>query len=352
MKKIFYCVKIKPNYLKLVNEKMKKFISLLLSVAVLASLTVTAFAAEWGDVDADGVIAAADARLALRYSVGLDEPTKDQLERADYDADGEVTAADARLILRVSVGLDANGPDIPEYPMPEIHVPSAKELKFHETLYETCHPLLGQTKPNYPDNFQKWCCYYTIKDVFRPALEKAGYSKAQIDLLAPTKFSSDSIAKGISNLLGTSWPSWLVITTLDLMIPSFLADYYIKTPEAAETFFLYDFYDDIIESKVYEYSDEDRATYVPRVGDVLFISNKSKTYENGYPTVDHTAQIIEVYEDGTFLCTEGSLIESSEGDNRARVRERKYRYNADIGTYEFTRNSIVVVLFAAQPKLS
>lgn len=342
-------------------RKMKKILSLFLAVLIASSVIVFASASILGDVDGDAAVTSADARLVLRYSVGLEEFTAEQINFSDYDGDGEVSSADARLILRVSVGLDPfkedppekpDEPEEPEYPKPEVHVPSAKEKKFYNTLYETCHPLLGQTKPNYPDNFQKWCCYYTIKDVFRPALEKAGYSKAQIDLLAPTKFSKDSIVKGLSNLTGTSWPSWLVITSLDLMIPSFLADYYIKTPAAAETFFLYDYYDDIIEQKVYEHSDEDRATYVPRVGDVLFMSNKTKTYENGYPTVDHTAQIIEVYEDGSFLCTEGSIVESSEGDNRARVRERKYRYNAAIGTYEFTRNSIVIVLFAAQPKLS
>ncbi len=334
---------------------MKKFISLVLALTFVFTCGVISFAAEKGDVDGDGSIAAADARVALRYSVGLDALSEEQIKLADYDENGSITAADARCIIRVSVGLPADGteePVVPEYPEPEVHIPSEKELKFRETVYNISHPLLGQTKPNYPTNFQKWCCYYTIKDVFRPALEQAGYTKAQIDLLAPTKFSADSIAKGLSNLTGTSWPSWLVITTLDLMIPSFLADYYIKTPAAAETFFMFDFYDDIIESKVYEHDDEDRALYRPRVGDILFISNKTKTYENGYPTVDHTAQITQVFEDGTFLCTEGSLVYAYEGDNRARVRERKYRFNDETGTYEYFNNPLVVVLFAAQPKLS
>lgn len=334
---------------------MKKIISFALALCLIATCSVISFAAEKGDVDRSGTVTAADARVTLRYSVGLDELDEEQINLADYDENGSVSASDARCILRVSVGLSANSPVDPEPPVyekPEEHIPSEKELKFYDTLYNVSHPLLGQTKPNYPDNFQKWCCYYTVKDVFRPALEKAGYTKAQIDLLAPTKFSADSISKGLSNLTGTSWPSWLVITTLDLMIPSFLSDYYIKTPEAAETFFLYDFYDDIIESKVYEHDDEDRAVYSPRIGDVLFISNKENTYENGYPTVDHTAQIIKIYEDGTFLCTEGSLVYAYEGDNRARVRERKYRFNESTGTYEYVNNSKVIVLMVAQPKLS
>lgn len=62
-----------------------------------------------GDPDGDGEITAADARYALRLSVGLeaDEPDSYFYQAADADMDGEVSAADARLILRTSVGLDA-----------------------------------------------------------------------------------------------------------------------------------------------------------------------------------------------------------------------------------------------------
>lgn len=59
-----------------------------------------------GDVNNDGEVTAADARLALRASVGLEKLTEIQLKAADADNDGEVKAADARLILRVSVGLE------------------------------------------------------------------------------------------------------------------------------------------------------------------------------------------------------------------------------------------------------
>ncbi len=333
----------------MVKKKMKKIISMLLAVAVFISCAAFVCAAEKGDIDRDGEISASDARIALRISVGLDTPDEEQQVLADYDEDGTISASDARAILRVSVGLTDAEP-----PVKEEHIPSEREKLFYTTLYNTAHPFLGQHKVMFDNsimkNFQKWCCLYTIGDVFRPALEKAGYSQAQIDLLAPNKFSRDSVAKILSNVLGTSWPDWFIID-LELYIPSLLCDYYIKTPEAAEVFFMYDFYDDMIESKVYEHSDEDRADYVPRVGDVLFISNKTKTYENGYPTVDHTAQIIEVYEDGTFLCTEGSIVEAYEGDNLARVRERKYRFNKEVGTFEFVNNSLVIVLMATHPAL-
>ena len=64
-----------------------------------------------GDVDGDGKVTSADARLALRASVGLKE--KDDVTEGsagylacDVDGDGKVTSGDARLILRASVGLE------------------------------------------------------------------------------------------------------------------------------------------------------------------------------------------------------------------------------------------------------
>ncbi len=59
-----------------------------------------------GDVDENGEVKAADARLALRASVGLEKLTASQQKAADADKNGEIKAADARLILRASVGLE------------------------------------------------------------------------------------------------------------------------------------------------------------------------------------------------------------------------------------------------------
>ena len=71
------------------------------------------FAPDWrgsgpGDVDEDGKITAADARLALRRSVSLEDYKEGSPKflACDVDFDGNVTAADARLILRASVGLE------------------------------------------------------------------------------------------------------------------------------------------------------------------------------------------------------------------------------------------------------
>lgn len=64
-----------------------------------------------GDLDGSGTVTAADARLALRCSIGLDTlegcylTAADAERDADGKTDGKVTAADARAILRCAVGL-------------------------------------------------------------------------------------------------------------------------------------------------------------------------------------------------------------------------------------------------------
>ena len=59
-----------------------------------------------GDVDGDGDLTAADARLTLRAAVGLEVLDPMQRTRADADSDRYISAADARLILRAAVGLE------------------------------------------------------------------------------------------------------------------------------------------------------------------------------------------------------------------------------------------------------
>lgn len=82
------------------KNKIKYIISIILIIITLFNIPVSA---AWvGDVDDDGEITAADARLALRMSVGLEEV----IRRADIDVDGSVSAADARQLLRISVGLE------------------------------------------------------------------------------------------------------------------------------------------------------------------------------------------------------------------------------------------------------
>ncbi|MBQ8210730.1 MAG: dockerin type I repeat-containing protein [Clostridia bacterium] len=59
-----------------------------------------------GDVNRDGNVTAADARLALRFAAELQIPTAAEFALANVNGDERMTAADARDILRVSAELD------------------------------------------------------------------------------------------------------------------------------------------------------------------------------------------------------------------------------------------------------
>ena len=62
-----------------------------------------------GDINDDGAVTAADARLALRAAVDLETfaPGSYEFIAADVDKDGAITSADARLILRMAVDMAA-----------------------------------------------------------------------------------------------------------------------------------------------------------------------------------------------------------------------------------------------------
>ena len=76
---------------------------------------------KWGDVDFDGKVTAADARLVLRAAVGLEKLSDEARGWGDldkHDATYTLTAADARLVLRMAVGLETeSGLGLPAYPV-------------------------------------------------------------------------------------------------------------------------------------------------------------------------------------------------------------------------------------------
>lgn len=85
---------------------MKKFATLCFSILILSLCFLHSSAVQIGDTDANGLLSAADARLALRSSAGLENLDETALIAADADNDGTVSAADARLILRACIGLE------------------------------------------------------------------------------------------------------------------------------------------------------------------------------------------------------------------------------------------------------
>lgn len=92
---------------------MKKIISLVLAMAlVVMTFPMVAFAAEMGDVNADGKISAVDARLVLQVVAGLQkEADLKNPDGADVNGDNKISAVDARVILQKVAGLNPETPD-------------------------------------------------------------------------------------------------------------------------------------------------------------------------------------------------------------------------------------------------
>ena len=94
------------------QRNLKKLFCLILCAVLVLTLPLFAFANSLGDVDGDGEVTAADARLALRISVKLEPnitPETAVFRAADVNEDGSVGSDDARTILRVAVKLEGFG---------------------------------------------------------------------------------------------------------------------------------------------------------------------------------------------------------------------------------------------------
>lgn len=59
-----------------------------------------------GDVDGDGNVSVADATLVLRFSLGLDSLTTEQIAIADMNGDGSTNVMDATLIIRTAMNIE------------------------------------------------------------------------------------------------------------------------------------------------------------------------------------------------------------------------------------------------------
>nr|MCR5041534.1 hypothetical protein [Clostridia bacterium] len=106
------------------RKKIVSAVSLIVALALIFPVC-GAFAANvlLGDIDGNGSVEPADARLALRASVGLETilPGTPEFTAADADGNGVIEPADARAVLRSSVALEP----LPEDPAEAI-APSGK----------------------------------------------------------------------------------------------------------------------------------------------------------------------------------------------------------------------------------
>ena len=121
-----------------VGDFMKKRAIRLIALFITAALIllpVNAYASSLlaGDIDGDGNVTAADARLALRYSVGLEVFDNQQQLISDVDFSNKTDASDARIILRIAVGLDE-----------KIYIEEKLEEEEEESFFEAHFIDVGQ----------------------------------------------------------------------------------------------------------------------------------------------------------------------------------------------------------------
>lgn len=88
------------------KKYIKNILKIILLLAIFTMFTCSVKATYYGDVDKDGKVTAADARLILRYSAGLQQFTDEQKCIADFDHDGNVNSSDARTALRTASKLE------------------------------------------------------------------------------------------------------------------------------------------------------------------------------------------------------------------------------------------------------
>ncbi len=80
-----------------------------------------------GDINCNGYVTAADARLALRHAAKIETVEGIKADAADADRNGVINAADARMILRVGSKLDT-------YALPEKSVAKGEEFVISKLL--------------------------------------------------------------------------------------------------------------------------------------------------------------------------------------------------------------------------
>lgn len=77
----------------------------------------------WGDATLSEQISAADARLILRYSAGLETGFNELQKRvSDINNDSKINAADARLALRLSASIDKENDLKKQFSLPDIKI--------------------------------------------------------------------------------------------------------------------------------------------------------------------------------------------------------------------------------------
>lgn len=110
-------------------KRSLRLIALLLS-ALSLNLIVPVANAEGvlGDIDGDNCITFADARLALRFSAGMEKPTSAQKTAADMNKDGKITLEDVKSVMGNSLDIESYEESLLRQGFPKSYVEDLVEL--------------------------------------------------------------------------------------------------------------------------------------------------------------------------------------------------------------------------------
>ena len=161
-------------------KKIKLVLALVLALACLFGAAAPAFAAQPGDADGDNAVTPADARLVLRFAIGLEAIDPLYLAYCDMDNDGRITPADARLVLRYSIGLFSED----QKPAPQPTEPATQEKPTQPQETKPAEPAKSE-KTRYIENLMAAVSDAEILDNIKIFTQKIGarwYSSDNMEL--------------------------------------------------------------------------------------------------------------------------------------------------------------------------
>lgn len=198
---------------------MKKIFILFLTIAIcFLSLCISCTAADDSsyklmDVDGDGIITAADARLGLRAVAKLDNTTDRCQYAVDIDDDGKLSGTESRAIMRVAAGLADETRTIEVlcgYRIDQVGVALKSEYSLCpskeyepeyfsdmvERTYNSAY-ITPDTKDFFADDFQQIIILY-LKEPSRDNVKKLvkeieNKNLVDVDVVSPTGFSIGTV---------------------------------------------------------------------------------------------------------------------------------------------------------------
>ena len=91
------------------KKVLYKKVAVIFAVLLLFAAGQISVFAVVGDIDQNGRLQSADARLLLRYSVGMERLSETVLQGCDVSYDDRINTAGARLLLRAALRIDSLG---------------------------------------------------------------------------------------------------------------------------------------------------------------------------------------------------------------------------------------------------